>query len=156
MSRRSRPRSVGRGTFGDVEPASSQPRRSDSPPVERLRAVRLLRRPARPPGLAGEEHPRLPAQTGGAPGTPRMPNRRWRLRRRQDFSPRLDVDALAERAEQAPWCTLANDDLFLERDGPAFPAPDACPLLYEVFYTADSMRALFPGAEIRPPASPSR
>jgi SAM-dependent methyltransferase len=83
-------------------------------------------------------------------------NLRWRLRRRRDFSPQIDVDAMVERGKLALWCTLANDDLFLEQDGPAVPPADTCNLLYEVFYTPEYLRMLFPDAEILPPVSPSR
>jgi SAM-dependent methyltransferase len=83
-------------------------------------------------------------------------NLRWRLQRRGEFSPHLAVDDLAERCRHVSWCTLANDELFPEQDGPALPPADAGRLLYEVFYTPEYLRSILPGAEVRPPASPSR
>jgi SAM-dependent methyltransferase len=82
-------------------------------------------------------------------------NLEWRLRRREDLGSCLDIDALSDRGKGARWCTLANDELYVEQDGPAAPAaiPDN---VYEVFYTPDFVASLFPGAEIRPPVKPSR
>jgi SAM-dependent methyltransferase len=82
-------------------------------------------------------------------------NLEWRLRRRGDFNAVLDVDAMSERGKRARWCTLANEELYVDQDGPATP-PAKCGNLYEVFYTAHFLESLFPGAEIRPPVKPSR
>jgi SAM-dependent methyltransferase len=103
-----------------------------------------------PPELS---FPRPPSRQSEvlAPGR----NLEWRLRRRGDVSSMIDIGALSERGKQARWCTLANDELYVDQDGHATP-PATSNNLYEVFYTADFLKSLFPGAEIRPPVNPSR
>ncbi len=62
----------------------------------------------------------------------------------------LDVDSVMERACDASWCTLVNQDLYIESD-----ALDRCldrgQNGYLAFYTVEYIKSVFPGAEICAP-----
>lgn len=76
-------------------------------------------------------------------------NLRWRLERTPVAGDRED---LLERSRGARWCSLVNDELFIESNGRWTNEADAC-LTYHVFYTEDFLRELFPQATIRPPVN---
>jgi 2-polyprenyl-3-methyl-5-hydroxy-6-metoxy-1,4-benzoquinol methylase len=76
-------------------------------------------------------------------------NLRWRLERTPVAG---DREVLLERSRGARWCSLVNDELFIESNGRWTNEADAC-LTYHVFYTEDFLRELFPQATIRPPVN---
>lgn len=80
-------------------------------------------------------------------------NLRWRLERHRSEGAAIDIPALLARAEGAGGCTLINDgDLYLEGE-PNRPYGPGERTSCHVYYSACFMKALFPDAEVRPPAN---
>ena len=93
------------------------------------------------------------------PGRDPRNNLVWRLEREiflegeKGNTLAIDIAALNERARDAAWFVLVNgEDLYLETEATR-EYPVAQQRTYHTFYTVDYMRALFPHAEIRPPAN---
>jgi hypothetical protein len=83
-------------------------------------------------------------------------NLRWRLQKRKEINPAIDVEALLEKAKNAQWCTLVNDDdLYLddEDDGQQNAREKKA---YVVLCTPEYMKTLFPDGEIKAPTKPER
>ena len=80
-------------------------------------------------------------------------NLQWRLEKERSEGAEIDVSALLARARGASSCTLLNNtDLYVDDEEiPAYSLVDqkTC----HVYYTAERMAALFPGATIRRPAN---
>ncbi|HSS49247.1 MAG TPA: Rid family hydrolase [Thermoanaerobaculia bacterium] len=65
----------------------------------------------------------------------------------------VDVEGMLARARGARWCILVNErDLFVETHEIREYAPEEQES-YHIYYTAEYMAELFPGAEILPPAA---
>jgi len=76
-------------------------------------------------------------------------NLKWRLER---SSPGIDPGKLLASIRNARWCSLVNDELFIESNGQWSNENDSC-LSYHVFYTEEYLREQFPHALIRPPVN---
>ena len=72
----------------------------------------------------------------------------WKLR-----YPSIDVNALLDRASGARWCTLVNDQLYVEPDD-AGARLEESGASYLTFFTREYMSSILPHAEILPPVSP--
>jgi SAM-dependent methyltransferase len=91
------------------------------------------------------------------PGSGQVSNVRWRLDSRSGGAGpgRASVpghpQAAIDRAVQAPWCAVVDRTLHFD---PAAPVPPG--ERYDVLWSPDHVRSLFPAAEVRPPAVPER
>jgi SAM-dependent methyltransferase len=83
-------------------------------------------------------------------------NLKWRLQKRKEVNPSVDVEGLHKKGRGANWCTLVNDeDLYLDDEiEPDYPQAEK--KAYITLCRAAYMTALFPGAEVVSPASPER
>src|SRR5262249_19915466 len=77
------------------------------------------------------------------------PNFRLFLQRRIRLGNGL-IEALLDRASGAAWCTLANQDLYIEHESLKPYRLDEMEG-YLTFYTAECMKAIFPAGEVMPP-----
>jgi SAM-dependent methyltransferase len=84
------------------------------------------------------------------------PNLKWRLEKRKELNPAVQIDALLEKGRGANWLALVNDDeLYLDdEDESAQSANDG--KAYITFCNPEYMQAMFADAEILPPVSPER
>lgn len=74
-----------------------------------------------------------------------------RLERMKDTDPTVDVQALLERARNARWCILVNeDDLYIESEDLKY-YDETQKRSFHTFYTADYMKTIFPDAVVLPP-----
>ncbi|UUU25817.1 class I SAM-dependent methyltransferase [Streptomyces sp. DSM 40750] len=91
------------------------------------------------------------------PGEGQQPNVRWRLSSRSlgnaavPPSVPAHMDAVVERAREAPWCAVVDQSLLFDARAPVGPCGR-----YDVLWSPDHARSLFPFAEVRPPAAPER
>lgn len=65
----------------------------------------------------------------------------------------IDATSLLDAAERASWCTLADGDIYIEDDMPG-DFRERKQGGYLAFHTAEYIRTLFPGAEVRAPVNP--
>ncbi len=81
-------------------------------------------------------------------------NLRWRLEQnRRAFNPAIDVDGLTTRARDSRWCILVNDDdLYIENER-IRPYEADQQKTHHVFYTAEYIQSLYPGATIQTPVN---
>ena len=87
------------------------------------------------------------------PEDPRYPccNLKWRLERRREVNPAVDVDALHRSGSKAQWCTLINDgDLYLDDDCEREYAVGE-KKAYITLCTSEYVKSLFPEAVVVPP-----
>jgi hypothetical protein len=93
-----------------------------------------------------------PATSGASPQPEyyRGSNLRQRLERLKVNNPALAVDAVLQKARDAQWCILANDDLYLDSES-LKQYEENEKESYCTFYTEAYMRTIFPQAEILPP-----
>jgi SAM-dependent methyltransferase len=93
----------------------------------------------------------------GPRGDGQQSNVRWRLTSRslgnapQPPPVPEHLDAVVERAREAPWCAVVDHTLLLDAHVPVGPCGR-----YDVLWSADHARSLFPAAEVRPPVAPER
>ncbi|MGW0712092.1 class I SAM-dependent methyltransferase [Streptomyces sp. NPDC002643] len=91
------------------------------------------------------------------PGEGQKPNVRWRLNSHSlgnTAEPPPDsahLDAAVERAREASWCAVVDQTLLFDADAPVGPCGR-----YDVLWSPDHARSLFPSAEVRPPVAPER
>ncbi|WP_411148079.1 class I SAM-dependent methyltransferase [Streptomyces sp. A30] len=84
-------------------------------------------------------------------------NVRWRLRSRslgntpEPLPVPARLDAVVEQAREARWCAVVDHTLLF--DARALVGPCG---RYDVLWSPDHARSLFPAAEVRPPAAPER
>ncbi|WP_200304662.1 class I SAM-dependent methyltransferase [Streptomyces adelaidensis] len=95
---------------------------------------------------------------GWAPrGEGQKSNVRWRLSSRSLGNTAepppvpAHLEPVVERAGKAPRCTVVDDTLLLDEHVPNGPCGR-----YDVLWSPDHTRSLFPAAEVRPPAAPER
>ncbi len=87
----------------------------------------------------------------------RQSNVRWRLSSRslgdapEPHPLPAHLDAVVERAREAPWCAVVDNILLLDAHVPVGPCGR-----YDVLWSPDHARSLFPAAEVRPPVAPER
>lgn len=85
------------------------------------------------------------------PGEGQQPNVLWRLSScslgNATASPPVEahVDAAVERAREAPWCAVVDQSLLFDASAPVGPCGR-----YDVLWSPDHARSLFPSAEVRP------
>jgi SAM-dependent methyltransferase len=78
-------------------------------------------------------------------------NLRQRLERQKKNDPSIDVQLLLERAGNADWCILVNDDdLYVESENLKH-YEESQKRSFCTFYTADYMKTIFPEASVLPP-----
>ena len=81
-------------------------------------------------------------------GKTQRTNLRLRLEKMRALSPGLSVDAMLREAESAEWCTLVNGcDLYVDHEQIKAYSPEQ-KLAYDTFYSARSMKRLFPEATV--------
>jgi Methyltransferase domain len=83
-------------------------------------------------------------------------NLKWRLDKRRQVNPDIQVGPLLERARGAKWLTLVNDDeLYVDDEGEREHAPHDR-RAYITFCRPEHMKAMFAEAAILPPVEPER
>jgi len=83
-------------------------------------------------------------------------NLSWRLEKRRELNPNVDVAALLERAQGADWLALVNDDELYCDDEREHDHDVDDRRAYITFCSPDHMQALFAEAVILPPVRPER
>lgn len=97
--------------------------------------------------------PHFNPATSGASSHPEYYNGsslRQRLERLKMNNPALAVDAVLQKARNADWCILANDDLYLDSESLKH-YEESEKESYCTFYTDAYMQTIFPQAEILAP-----
>lgn len=74
----------------------------------------------------------------------------YRLKRLRAFHPGLNPPRLLEKARGAEWCSLVDDELFVNGNGNWINESEKC-MTYHVYYTAEFLQREFSDAIIRQP-----
>ncbi|HEU4390526.1 MAG TPA: class I SAM-dependent methyltransferase [Blastocatellia bacterium] len=83
-------------------------------------------------------------------------NLKWRLEKRRQVNPSVDVDALHRKGSKARWCTLVNDDDLYIDDEPERQYSAGEKHAYITLCTPQYMKSLFPEATVVPPPGHER
>jgi SAM-dependent methyltransferase len=83
-------------------------------------------------------------------------NLQWRLEKRREVNPNIDIRPLLERAQGAGWLALVNDDELYCDDEHEREHDVDDRRAYVTFCNPDHMKTMFSEAEILPPVKPER